>query len=205
MGANFVLQTTRKDEANARSIKILEAMLRSCSQMERLIRNFGDLSAIEGDSLELRLADHDAAALAEQVANGASEAAGAKHVRIVVTKPEAPIVLRCDHDRLQRGLAHLVDNAIHAAPDGSTVDLSVTRNGEVVTFHVIDRGPGIDEETKAHLFDRAWHVARAGRAATAFGLSIARGFARAHGGDIAFESRPGSTAFSLTVVAHPRA
>ncbi len=51
MGANFVLQTTQRDEQNARSVKILEAMLRSCTQMERLIRNFADLSEIDGNAV----------------------------------------------------------------------------------------------------------------------------------------------------------
>src|SRR3954470_7926339 len=65
MGANFVLQTTQRDNEHTRSVKILEAMLRSCTQMERLIRNFADLSEIEGNAVSLRLGLHDAGEMVE--------------------------------------------------------------------------------------------------------------------------------------------
>src|SRR5947207_3240871 len=75
MGTNFVLQTTENDEAHGRQRRILEAMLRSCSQMERLVRTFADLSEIEARSLSLRVGDHDAREMLEIAANAANEAA----------------------------------------------------------------------------------------------------------------------------------
>jgi len=94
MGANFVLQTTQRDDENARSVKILEAMLRSCTQMERLIRNFADLSEIEGDAVELRLGLHNATEMLELAAEGIAEAARARSVTVEVVKPETPISMR---------------------------------------------------------------------------------------------------------------
>ena len=88
MGANFVLQTTQRDEAHARSVKILEAMLRSCTQMERLIRNFADLSEIESDTVTLRLGIHDAGEMAELAANAMAEAAHARSVTVDVHKAD---------------------------------------------------------------------------------------------------------------------
>lgn len=205
MGANFVLQTTQRDEAHARSVKILEAMLRSCGQMERLIRNFGDLSAVEADAVELRTAEHDAGALLEVVAEASKERAAAKSVRVEVVKPTEPVTVSFDHDRLARAIGHLVDNAIAAAPEGSTVSVSTARRDGALAFTVTDRGPGPDEDVRAHLFDRAFLTKKAGRAGAAFGLAIARGFARAHGGDLALTSKAGEpTTFTLTIAAAQR-
>lgn len=202
MGANFVLQTTERVDGNARSVKILEAMLRSCGQMERLIRNFGDLSAIEADAVELRRVDHEVGAMLEVVAEGAMERAAAKRLEVEVAKPGAPLTISCDHDRLVRALGHLLDNAIAAAPEGSKVTLSAERRGDKVAFTVVDRGAGPDGEAREHLFDRAWLTKKAGRVGTAFGLAIARGFARAHGGELALTSKPGEpTTFTLEVAA----
>src|SRR5262249_35110372 len=54
MGANFVLQTVpEEDPASGRSRRVLQAILRSCKQMERIVRDFGDLSEIEGHALAL--------------------------------------------------------------------------------------------------------------------------------------------------------
>lgn len=198
MGANFVLQTTRRDDASARSVKILEAMLRSCSQMERLIRNFADLSEIEGNAVALRLGVHDAAAMLELVAEACSEAARARSVSIALLKPETPITMRCDRDRMLRALAHVAENAVKNAPEGSTVTLSVTLREDLVCFAIVDRGPGLSAQVRKNLYDRHWHAKRANRVGAGFGLAIARGVVVAHEGKVLVESRPNeATTFTL--------
>src|SRR4051794_24822887 len=82
MGANFVLQTT--PESSTRQKRILEAMLRSCTQMERLIRNFADLSEIEGNGVALRLGVHDVGEMLELAAEAAADSAHARHVTIEI-------------------------------------------------------------------------------------------------------------------------
>jgi len=199
MGANFVLQTTERDDAHARSVKILEAMLRSCTQMERLIRNFADLSEIDGETLTLRLGTHDAGEMAELAATAMTDAARARSVVLELRKPDPPITMTCDRERILRALGHVVENAVKAAPEGSTVTLSVTLDAEDVCFAVTDRGAGLSPQLRKNLYDPHWHAKRDNRAGAGFGLAIARGFLAAHGGRIAVESRPGSeTTFTLS-------
>ena len=198
MGANFVLQTTQRDDVNARSVKILEAMLRSCSQMERLIRNFADLSEIEGNGVALRLAVHDAAEMLELVAEASSEAARARSVSIALLKPEHLVTVRCDRERVLRAIGHIVENAVKHAPEGSTVTLSVALREDTVCFSVIDRGPGLSPQVRKNLYDRHWHAKRANRMGAGFGLAIARGMLAAHDGKLLVESRPNElTTFTL--------
>lgn len=198
MGANFVLQTTQRDDASARSVKILEAMLRSCSQMERLIRNFADLSEIEGNAVTLRLGVHDAAEMLELVAEASSEAARARSVSIALLKPEQPVTIRCDRERVLRAIGHIVENAVKHAPEGSTVTLSVALRDDVVCFSVVDRGPGLTPQVRKNLYDRHWHAKRANRVGAGFGIAIARGVLAAHGGKMMVESRPNEvTSFTL--------
>ena len=198
MGANFVLQTTQRDDENARSVKILEAMLRSCTQMERLIRNFADLSEIEGDAVVLRLGLHDAGEMLELAAEAARDAARARSVTIEVLKPEAPISMHCDRERLLRSIGHVAENAVKLAPEGSTVTLAVALHDASVAFAIIDRGPGLTPQVRRNLFDRQWHAKRANRAGAGFGLAIARGFVAAHGGRLVVDSKPNElTTFTL--------
>jgi signal transduction histidine kinase len=202
MGATFILQTTRDDDANARSRRILEAMLRSCAQMERLVRNFADLSEIEGDSVVLRRAAHDAGEIAVLASESVREAASARSITLEVEKPDPPVTLACDRDRLLRGLAHLVENAVKAVPEGSSVQVAVVPSEDEVRFQVTDHGPGIPEDVREHLFDRQFHARRANRAGTGFGLAIARGFTAAHGGRVDVEAAPGQTTIALVVPRH---
>lgn len=199
MGANFVLQTLKEDEENARSKKILEAMLRSCAQMERLVRNFADLSEIEGNAVSLRLGLHDAGEMLDFAAEAAADAAKAKTVAIEVDKPDEQVVVKCDRDRLMRAINHVLDNAVKFAPNGSTVTLTVSEKNGTASFGVIDRGPGLSAQVKRNLFDRQWHAKRANRVGAGFGLAIARGFAAAHGGKLSVDSRPGSTTFCIAL------
>jgi signal transduction histidine kinase len=200
MGANFVLQTTKRDDESARSVKILEAMLRSCGQMERLIRNFADLSEIEGNSLSLRLGMHDASEMLELAAEAHREAANARAVTLDVVKPPQAITTRCDRDRLLRAVGHVVENAVKHAPHGSTVTLAVELRDENVCFTVVDHGPGLSPQVKKNLYDRHWHAKRANRVGAGFGLAIARGFLEAHEGKLNAVSRPDeATTFTLSV------
>lgn len=200
MGANFVLQTTQRDNASARSIKILEAMLRSCSQMERLIRNFADLSEIEADSVTLRLGLHDAGEMLEIAAAASADAALARSIAIELRLPEQHVTFSSDRERMLRAIGHVVENAVKLAPAGSTVALSVALHGTDVCFAVTDHGPGLTPQLRRNLYDRHWHAKRASRVGTGFGLAIARGFVTAHGGRVGVESRPDvETTFTLCV------
>jgi signal transduction histidine kinase len=199
MGANFVLQTLDDVDTNARPRKILEAMLRSCTQMERLVRNFADLSEIEGNAVHLRTGTHDAGEMLELAAQAAAESANARSIAIELDRPSTNVHVVCDRDRMLRTLHHLIDNAIKHAPEASTITLSVSPRGGDVVFSVVDRGAGLSPQTRRNLFDRHWHAKRANRVGAGFGLAIARGFAQAHRGKLTVESRPGQTTFSIVV------
>jgi signal transduction histidine kinase len=195
MGANFVLQTTPEDAAGGRSKRVLKAMVRSCRQMERLVRSFGEISEIESGRVLLRPGLHDAAQIADLVLEAARESAEARSITLEGLRPAAAVHVRCDRDRMLGALGHLVDNAIRFAPDGSTVTLRLEDDADAVRFAVIDHGPGIPEETLPHLYDRSWHAAQSNRSGAGLGLAIAHGVVVAHGGsiDVALTPEPTTT------------
>lgn len=207
MGANFVLQTTPEDEASGRSRRVLQAILRSCKQMERLVRDFGDLSEIESDAVFLRPGVHDVAAMLEMAAEAAGPTALVRNIEVVVERPTSPVILRCDRDRVLRAIGHLIDNALRFAPEGHAVTLRVgeryeRNNGNgrhEVVIDVHDSGPGLEAETRAHLYDRTWHSKRADRVGAGLGLAIARGLVEAHLGHLDVASSPGSTTFTIVL------
>ncbi|MDB4942626.1 MAG: Osmosensitive channel histidine kinase KdpD [Labilithrix sp.] len=198
MGANYVLQSTQRLDENARSVKILEAMLRSCTQMERLIRNFADLSEIEGDAVTLRLGLQDAGELLHVVSEQFGDAARARQVALEVLAPAPAVALRCDRERLVRAIGQLVDNAVKLSPAGSAVTLSAADRETSVAISITDRGPGLTPQVRRNLFDRQFHAKRANRVGAGFGLAVARGFATAHGGKLVIDARPEEpTTFTL--------
>lgn len=185
MGAGFVQKTTVDD---ARTQRVVEAMLRSCAQMERLIRSFADLSEIEAGAVRLDLVPHEASALVDTVLDAVTTD---KAIELESSLPEEKLVLHCDPQRLERAIGHLLKNAVEHAPNPSTVSLDVMKHDTHVTFTVRDRGPGPGNPDV--LFDREKQTK------PGYGLAIARGFARAHGGDLVFERKEDESVFTLSI------
>ena len=108
-----------------------------------------------------------------------------------------PTVVEGVAERLGRAVDNLLDNAAKHAPEGSVVDVGL-RDGQLT---IRDRGPGIPEAERAHVFDRFYRGASArGRPGSGLGLAIVRQVAETHGGSIAVEEAPGGGAlFRLTL------
>jgi signal transduction histidine kinase len=88
---------------------------------------------------------------------------------------------------------NLVANAIEAAPDGSTVTLLACEGPGGPEVHVLDRGPGLPDAAREHVFDRFWSGSGEGRGlgGSGLGLAIVRKLVEADGGTVELRARPG--------------
>lgn len=107
-----------------------------------------------------------------------------------------------NRDALRQVLLVLLDNAVKHTPPGTTVTVSAASNGERVAIRVQDDGPGMEEATLAHIFERFYRgdVVRTGPGA-GLGLSIASELTKNQGGTITVESAVGKG--SLFSIAFP--
>ena len=112
-----------------------------------------------------------------------------------------------DPDRLDQALNNLVANALRHTPRGGTITLDAIATATGCQLRVVDSGSGIAPEHVAHVFDRFYKIdssRTSGAAGSGLGLSIAKAIVERHGGTIAVTSRPGETAFVITLP-HARA
>jgi signal transduction histidine kinase len=97
---------------------------------------------------------------------------------------DADVVLQADPTQLEIVLSELLRNAIRFAPAGSTIDVDVHRSeSESATIIVRDRGPGLSEIDREHLFDPFYSGRQAGRG-LGFGLPKCWRIVTLHGGRI---------------------
>ncbi|MEU4446570.1 HAMP domain-containing sensor histidine kinase [Actinosynnema sp. NPDC050801] len=92
-----------------------------------------------------------------------------------------------DPQRLAQVLANLADNARQATGPTGRVRLRVSRAGSFALLVVSDNGPGVPPADRERIFDRLVRLdeARDQRSGgSGLGLPIARGVARAHGGEL---------------------
>lgn len=96
---------------------------------------------------------------------------------------------------LHQAVSNLLSNAIKYSPAGSTVWLRLERRRDEILIHVRDEGEGIAEEDRDHLFEIFYRAKSVqGKPGTGLGLPIVKQAIEAHGGAVAFESRPGAGA-----------
>ena len=95
-------------------------------------------------------------------------------------------------------VANLVDNAIRYTHEGGQVTALCKRDGEHVVFQVVDNGPGIPAEARAHVFERFYRGATPVEG-TGLGLSIVREIAHLHDGTVALGLGADSTGLVVSV------
>ncbi|MEU8815345.1 HAMP domain-containing sensor histidine kinase [Actinoplanes sp. NPDC048796] len=144
---------------------------------------------------------HDPVDLTMLVVDTVSDAhaAGPRHYW-QLDLPEEPVIVYGDGARLHQVLANLLANARTHTPEGTTVTVAVTTMPDAAVIHVIDSGPGIPAELQPHIFERfARGDSSRSRAAgsTGLGLSIVHAVVTAHRGQVAVQSEPGRTVFSV--------
>jgi two-component system, OmpR family, sensor kinase len=136
--------------------------------------------------------------------------AGPGH-RWVLDLPAEPVVVTGDEHRLHQVVANLLSNARTHTPKGTTITVSLSRNGDGgrhdrADLAVHDDGPGIQAELQEHIWERFTRAdgARSRTAgSTGLGLAIVRAVVSAHGGRLDLTSEPGSTTFLISLPAWP--
>ena len=118
--------------------------------------------------------------------------------RPVTLDAREPVLTPGDHDRLLQALGNLLANVRDHTPAGTPCTVAVATRDGWATIGVTDEGPGVDQETAQHMFDRFWRAdpARGHRPGAAggsgLGLAIVQGVVSAHGGHVEVASTLGA-------------
>lgn len=129
-----------------------------------------------------------------------------KDVELVLQKPDMPLILNTDENRLIQIFSNLLDNALRFTPEGSVTFGISQINENRAEFFVADTGVGIPKEKHELIFDRfsqADNSLTRSYGGTGLGLSIVKKLLELMGSEISLESEPGKGAcfrFQLPVV-----
>jgi signal transduction histidine kinase len=191
----------------------LEGILHGVSRLHEIVEDMLDITRIEAETLDLRIAPVRLDQTAAKAVALHRENAQRRNLTITL-KPMGHLPsIWGDGGRIQQALGHLVANAVKFTPDGGAVTVSgrVVNQEQVdttapnppsddhfVEIIVADTGIGIDPGEQSRIFEQFYEVQDPSLHSTSktdfmgggagLGLAITRGVAEAHGGWVWVES-----------------
>lgn len=180
----------------------LEEALRTQSErLRRLVDQLLDLSRLEGEAVTLHPVPIQVREEVEQLVDAWTPEKDVK-VDVQIDRGLKAIV---DPTVFERVVTNLITNAVrHGAPP---IRVSAAQSDRHFRLAVEDSGTGVPPEFVDNLFELFSRSAeaRARGLGSGLGLSIARSYARAHGGDLVYSAAQGSGARFEFVIPSPAA
>lgn len=187
----------KPNATNIRSLNEETALL------SRLVDELQELSLAEAGELKLIYHAEDIAKLIKQAVNSWQPQVAAKEISLSLNLPDNLPLVNIDGQRVNEVLYNLLENAVVHTHSGGTINVAVTRQGDWVEVCVSDTGEGIPVEDLPNIFERFYRVDRSRARATGgsgLGLTIAKRWVEAHGGEISVQSELGKgSRFSFTL------
>lgn len=183
------------EESASNLTKIQQTMVASANEdCERLLVTLNtllDLSRAESGTTHLSRISLSAADAVERSARLYQGTASAKDCNIRVEKPDQALPeIFADPIRLDEVMNNLVSNAVKHSPVGADVTIRCSKQGsEFVRISVIDKGPGVPEQSQSRIFERFYRAPNQANDGVGLGLFISREIMRAHEGRIGLLER----------------
>jgi two-component system sensor histidine kinase KdpD len=174
--------------------ELLTIIDEEADRLNQLAAEVIEMARIEAGKLHL---EKRAVAVADLIGGALSELAPALKGRpVAVNVPEGLPAAEADLEFVQQVVKQFVENALKYSPEGSPLSVSAALKNGKIAIGVADRGPGIEENERARIFDKFFRGRRHRfeTKGTGMGLAIAKGIVEAHGERIWVESEPGQGA-----------
>ncbi len=220
LSASVAVLEGHRSELAPRAQRALDLLDGDLRRFTRMVDDLLEISRFDAGSAELSLDEVDPGELVRRSVEASADVGEDGH-RVVGPPVEIRpgvegLRLRVDKRRFERVMANLMDNASLYAGGVSRVIVerhpAIESGGPPRTIRVIveDRGPGIPQLEREHLFERFYRGSRAGQRAssrgTGLGLSLVAEHVRLHGGRVWTEDAPAQgSRFVVELPLHPNA
>ncbi|MFW8628165.1 sensor histidine kinase [Deinococcus sp. ME38] len=184
----------------------MSAVHRELGSLERLVNDLSLVSRVEAGQVDLRPQRTDARTLLEHARQRFALPCEERGVTLLIGPLPPALPVWTDPERAAQILGNLLGNALRHTPPGGRVQVSAQGRAGRVQITVQDTGCGIAPEHLERVFERFFRAdaARTRGEGSGVGLTVARGLARALGGDLTVQSTPGEgSRFCWTLPATP--
>lgn len=176
------LGNVKRARDDADRTRVVERALGSLRKLERLVEEM--LLFARGGQLAVSAIAVDA--LVDGIAQQAREAFAIAGFTLDFAPVEGAGTVYANADALISISLNLIDNACHACHGNGRIAIAGRVVDDAFELRFADEGPGIDVHQAASIFEPFFTTRANG---TGLGLAVARGVARAHGGDLTLDAQ----------------
>ncbi|HYD33611.1 MAG TPA: ATP-binding protein, partial [Methylophilaceae bacterium] len=164
----------------------IAGILRESSlRLQKMIENLLHYTAVQYKKPQLRMDKVELGALMDEVLENYALTLKSKQINIEREFQATP--MRADQEKLKTVMDNLISNAVKYTPGNGNIRISVEPEGQFGVIEVHDGGPGVMAADRAKLFDpfyRGDGMYDSLVSGSGLGLSIAKEYVEAHGGEI---------------------
>ncbi|MCU0292632.1 MAG: ATP-binding protein [Thermoanaerobaculaceae bacterium] len=191
-----------------KALRDLGRLVDVAEQMNRMVTELLDISAIESGKVQIVPKPEDLPSLLDECEHLFGRLAADKGIALTIRRASREARVLADRDRTIEVLSNLVSNAIKFTPAGGTVHVWCEAGAGEVATHVEDSGPGLSDDDLKAVFRRFGRLSArptAGEPSTGLGLAIVKKIVEMHGGRVWATCEKGKGArFSFSLPsAHP--
>ena len=186
------------DNLNLQQRNMLQIVQRNVLVLTQLVNEILDFRKVQNGKMELRLSDFNLTENMKQWIKLFNTSAQKKHIIISMDASEK-IMLRADHDKIERICYNLLSNALKYTSEGGNILFKAIEKDGHVTISVTDNGCGIASDELAYIFNRFYQAKNSGRG-TGIGLAIVKAFTELHHGEVSVKSEIGKgSTFTINI------
>ncbi len=198
--ASYIENYTELDSNE--KLKLITTINEDSNWLLNMVENLLSVTRIQGDghkvSKEMEIVEEVVSEAIDRLEKRLPDAS------VSVSAPDEILMIPMDPLLIEQVLINLLENAIVHSKTTRPVELIITNDRSVVTFHVIDYGKGIPESALPDIFSGQYASSSSSdtRRGMGIGLSICRTIIQAHGGTITARNHENGAefAFSLPIV-----
>jgi two-component system sensor histidine kinase KdpD len=177
------------DDATRR--ELLQAIDEETDRLDKLVGNLLDMSRLQTGALELVWNDVGL----DEVVPAALQSLGDTTGRVLVDVPETLPRVHADVALLERAIANVIGNALHASPPDCPIRVFAGSAQQRMQLTAADEGPGIPRDQREDVFRPFQRLGdNPGGDGVGLGLAVARGFVEAMDGELTIDDTPGGGA-----------
>jgi two-component system CheB/CheR fusion protein len=175
---------------------------RQCGQMTRLLEDLLDVTRISQGKIHLHREVLDMRQVVEEAAKAVGALFHARKQRLTVDYQPRKLLVKGDSVRLHQILVNLLSNAAKYSEPGSSVWLTIQKQGREAVLKVRDQGMGLPADRLENIFEPFTQLDAAlsrSKGGLGIGLALVRSLVELHGGSIMAESQGPGKGSEFTV------